>query len=110
MANEFIKEKFGFAPRGLWLTERIWEPHLPKVLARTGIDYVMVDDHHFLSAGIAPEKLLGYYVTEEEGRSRGLPDQQSAPLPDPVQTAGRDDQISAHAGDAGREQCRHPGR
>ncbi|MFA5114166.1 MAG: alpha-amylase/4-alpha-glucanotransferase domain-containing protein [Candidatus Margulisiibacteriota bacterium] len=67
MANGFIKEKFGLAPRGLWLTERIWEPHLPKVLAQTGIEYVTVDDQHFISAGISPDKLLGYYVTEEEG-------------------------------------------
>ncbi len=67
MSNEFIKERFGVAPRGMWLTERIWEPHLPKVIARTGIEYVTVDDQHFLSAGVPKDKLLGYYVTEEEG-------------------------------------------
>ncbi|MCU0641560.1 MAG: DUF1926 domain-containing protein [Candidatus Margulisbacteria bacterium] len=67
MSNRFIKEHFGLAPRGLWLTERIWEPHLPKVLAQTGIEYVMVDDQHFLSAGLPPEQLLGHYVTEEAG-------------------------------------------
>jgi alpha-amylase len=66
-SNEFIKERFGVAPRGMWLTERIWEPHLPKVLAKTGIEYVTVDDQHFISAGVAKDKLLGYYVTEEEG-------------------------------------------
>jgi alpha-amylase len=67
MSNEFIKERFGLSPRGLWLTERIWEPHLPKVLAQTGIEYVMVDDQHFIAAGVPPENLLGHYVTEEEG-------------------------------------------
>ena len=66
-SNEFIKERFGVAPRGMWLTERIWEPHLPKVLAKAGIEYVTVDDQHFISAGVAKDKLLGYYVTEEEG-------------------------------------------
>jgi 4-alpha-glucanotransferase len=66
-SNEFIKEKFGQAPRGMWLTERIWEPHLPKVLARAGIEYVTVDDYHFISAGLPQNKLRGYYVTEEEG-------------------------------------------
>lgn len=66
-ANDFIKEKFGQAPRGLWLTERIWEPHLPKVLAKTGIEYVTVDDYHFISAGAQKDKMMGYYVTEEEG-------------------------------------------
>ena len=67
LSNDFIKEKFGVAPHGLWLTERIWEPHLPKALAQAGIDYVMVDDSHFLSAGIPKDKMNGYYVTEEEG-------------------------------------------
>lgn len=67
MSNDFIKENFGDAPRGMWLTERIWEPHLPLNLAKAGIEYVTVDDQHFISAGVPPEKLFGYYVTEEEG-------------------------------------------
>ncbi|MFA6431564.1 MAG: alpha-amylase/4-alpha-glucanotransferase domain-containing protein, partial [Candidatus Margulisiibacteriota bacterium] len=62
-----INKNFGAAPRGLWLTERIWEPHLPKILAASGVEYVMVDDSHFISAGISGEKLCGYYITEEEG-------------------------------------------
>jgi alpha-amylase len=66
-SNDFIKATFGAAPRGLWLTERIWEPHLPKILARTGIEYVTVDDSHFMSAGLTQDELRGYYVTEEEG-------------------------------------------
>jgi hypothetical protein len=66
-SNDFIKATFGAAPRGLWLTERIWEPHLPKILARTGIEYVTVDDSHFMSAGLTQDQLRGYYVTEEEG-------------------------------------------
>ncbi|MFH1387671.1 MAG: alpha-amylase/4-alpha-glucanotransferase domain-containing protein [bacterium] len=68
-SNNFIKETFGVAPRGLWLTERIWEPHLPKILSKAGIEYVMVDDYHFISAGTDPNKLNGYYMTEEEGDS-----------------------------------------
>lgn len=67
MQSEFIKEKFGFSPRGMWLTERIWEPQLPKVLAKTGVEYVTVDDYHFISAGVSQDKLFGYYVTEDEG-------------------------------------------
>ena len=36
--------------RGLWLTERVWEPELPETLARAGIGYTMVDTNQFLSA------------------------------------------------------------
>jgi len=72
MQNDFIKEKFGVAPRGMWLTERIWEPQLPKVLSKTGIDYVTVDDYHFISAGVPVNELLGHYITEEEGSTLNI--------------------------------------
>ena len=67
MQSDFIKSRFKSSPRGLWLTERIWEPHLPKVLSEAGIEYVTVDDYHFLSAGLKKEDLFSYYVTEEQG-------------------------------------------
>ena len=67
LENTFIKNKFKASARGLWLTERIWEPHLPKILVEAGIEYVTVDDFHFLSAGLKKDDLFGYYVTEEQG-------------------------------------------
>ena len=35
--TEFLKSSFGVRPRGMWLAERVWEPHLPKVLAEAGV-------------------------------------------------------------------------
>ena len=67
METEFIKKNFKLSPRGAWLTERIWEPHLPKILAEAGVEYVTVNDFHFFSAGFKKEDLFGYYVTEEQG-------------------------------------------
>ena len=67
MQSDFIKEKFKTSPRGMWLTERIWEPQLPKILSEAGVEYVMVDDQHFLKAGVDPRELYGYYTTEEQG-------------------------------------------
>jgi hypothetical protein len=64
-----LETRFGRRPRGLWLAERIWEPHLPALLSEHGLDYVALDDSHFLAAGFAPEALRGYYLTEEEGKS-----------------------------------------
>jgi 4-alpha-glucanotransferase len=67
MMNDFLLEKFGQRPRGLWLTERVWEPHLPKSLAAAGIEYTLLDEEHFHYAGI--RDLATTYITEEEGRS-----------------------------------------
>ena len=49
--NGYLKARFGVTARGAWLAERVWEPDLPDVLARAGIEYTLVDDHHFLLAG-----------------------------------------------------------
>ena len=62
-----IKELFGQEPTGLWLPERVWEPHLPKALAQAGIKWTVVDDTHFKIAGLKEQDLFGYYMTEEEG-------------------------------------------
>jgi len=51
MMNSYIKKEFSYNPRGLWLTERVWEPHLAKIISESGIKYVTVDDYHFLSTG-----------------------------------------------------------
>ena len=65
--NKYIKEKFGYQPRGLWLTERVWEPGLAKPIAQAGIKYVTVDDYHFLGAGMQQNQLDGAFITEEQG-------------------------------------------
>ncbi|HWR73957.1 MAG TPA: alpha-amylase/4-alpha-glucanotransferase domain-containing protein, partial [Nitrospirota bacterium] len=64
--SEHIKRKLKYAPKGMWLAERVWEPHLPKSLADAGIDHVVVDDFHFKVAGLRDDELDGYYLTEEQ--------------------------------------------
>ena len=65
--THFIKSHFGVSPRGMWLAERIWEPQLPRVLREAGVEFVLVDDSHFALAGLDPEALGAYYLTEEQG-------------------------------------------
>lgn len=65
--TDFLKRYFGVSPRGMWLAERVWEPHLPKALREAGVEYVLVDDSHFALAGMNPDSLDGYYLTEEQG-------------------------------------------
>lgn len=69
LENSYIRQVFKYIPRGLWLTERIWEPHLPKALKKADVEYVLVDDYHFISAGKGESDLNGYYITEEEGET-----------------------------------------
>ncbi|MFA5055972.1 MAG: alpha-amylase/4-alpha-glucanotransferase domain-containing protein [Dehalococcoidia bacterium] len=63
-----VEERFGHEPTGMWLAERVWEPQLPKTLAQAGIKWTVVDDNHFKTVGLYDGDMLGYYVTEEEGR------------------------------------------
>jgi len=66
MLNDYIESHFESMPDGLWLTERIWEPHLPKILAQAGVKYLPVDDTHFIYSGMELSQLNGPYVTEHE--------------------------------------------
>lgn len=66
--NDYIYQHFDFEVKGLWLTERIWEPGLIPILLNAGIEYTLLDDTHFKYAGLDEKDLWSYYVTEEEGR------------------------------------------
>ncbi len=68
-SNKFIKDNFGIEPEGLWLTERVWDDKIIKVLVNCGIKYVVVDDYHLISAGHNKNNLQGYFLTEDEGYS-----------------------------------------
>lgn len=72
LAKGYIKDRFNYDAKGLWLTERVWESEIVQSLVECGIKYVLVDDFHFLSAGKKKEELHGYYVTEGEGRTLAI--------------------------------------
>ncbi|MBK8189607.1 MAG: DUF1926 domain-containing protein [Vampirovibrionales bacterium] len=63
-----VEELTGCAPQGLWLAERVWEPHLVKFIAEAGVGFACLDDTHFKAAGFDDPDLFGRYVTEEQGR------------------------------------------
>ncbi len=68
IAKEYAK-KLGYNPKGVWITERFWEPALARDIAQAGLSYAIVDDHHFLSAGLRKEDLYSYFLTEYDGHS-----------------------------------------
>ncbi len=72
LMSDWLKRTFGQRPTGAWLTERVWESNVVPALADCGVQYVTVDDYHFLCAGKENEELTGYYSTEEDGRKLDL--------------------------------------
>ncbi|MDR2395859.1 MAG: DUF1926 domain-containing protein [Endomicrobium sp.] len=71
--TKYIKKTFCCKEvNGLWLAERVWEPGMAKVLSASGCQYSVLDDSHFVAAGMNAENLSGYYTTEDEGYSLNI--------------------------------------
>jgi hypothetical protein len=70
--NASIANRFKQTPKGLWLTERVWESSLIPDLLKSGIEYTVMDDYHFQCAGFDEAILDGYYLSEEGGEEIGL--------------------------------------
>ncbi len=66
MLTDYVRRTLGYDAGGMWLAERVWEPHLPKSIVAAGINHVVVDDFHFKMAGLRDDELDGYYLTEEQ--------------------------------------------
>ena len=64
-----IKQMFGYDASGMWLAERVWEQPLAGTLHEANIRYVLLDDTHFLAAGLHEDDLNGYYLTEDQGKT-----------------------------------------
>jgi 4-alpha-glucanotransferase len=70
--HESIRRRFGVDARGLWLTERVWEPELAADLANAGVRYALVDDRHFLVSGFEASQLHAPFWTESDGKRVAL--------------------------------------
>jgi alpha-amylase len=66
--SRYLEETLGARARGMWIAERVWEQSLVSSIADAGIEYTILDDAHFLRAGCAADDVLGYYLTEDDGR------------------------------------------
>jgi alpha-amylase len=63
-----LERRFGVAPRGAWLAERVWEPSLPTALVDTGYAYTVLDDNHLRGASVPEDEMWGTYTTDDQGR------------------------------------------
>ncbi len=66
--KEWLENRLGAEVRGMWIPERVWEQSLTSDLVDAGIDYTILDDSHFKSAGLNADQLHGYYITEDDSR------------------------------------------
>src|SRR3970040_2443142 len=57
--NELLMEEFAYYPRGFWIPERVWEPHLPTPLSQAGAADVSLDAENFWRTGPDEVALLG---------------------------------------------------
>ncbi len=65
--SHYLNEAFQTNVRGMWMPERVWESSLTSDIYKAGMDYTVLDDFHFKSAGWSEEQLLGSYLTEDDG-------------------------------------------
>lgn len=65
---ERLRETLDCDVRGMWLAERVWEPCLTTDVVDAGMEFTVLDDHHFLRAGVPSDALFGSYTTEDQGR------------------------------------------
>ena len=70
MMQDYLRRKFNYPAKGMWIPERVWAPELSSVLNSAGVKYCILDDTHFLKIGIAKEKLYGYFTTG--GKSKDI--------------------------------------
>lgn len=59
-----VQELFGVLPRGLWLTERVWEQQLAEWLDAAKIEYTLLDSTLFEAAGISEAQSCGKFQIE----------------------------------------------
>ncbi len=56
-----VQELFGVSPRGLWLTERVWEPQLAQWFAEAEVEYTLLDGTLFEAAGLPQAQTHGVF-------------------------------------------------
>jgi len=63
MLSTYCRRRFGKIPAGMWIPERVWSPELIGDFHSLGMRYAVLDDTHFLKAGIKKADTYGYFVT-----------------------------------------------
>lgn len=70
--SAYIKKHFAQTPKGIWLTERVWDDSIIADLSACNLHYAIIDDYHLLRAGVEETKTAGMYVTDDSQHSLTL--------------------------------------
>ncbi|MGA2616981.1 MAG: alpha-amylase/4-alpha-glucanotransferase domain-containing protein [Thermoguttaceae bacterium] len=66
--SRWLQNRLGTSVRGMWMPERVWEQSFTRDVVDAGIEYTILDDFHFKTAGLTDAQLQGHLITEDEGR------------------------------------------
>ena len=67
-----LKKVFGVRPTGCWLPYGVWDPSVPRIMVKAGIEWTLVEDRFLVEVGSASGGVYGVYRTEREGFSLAL--------------------------------------
>ncbi len=67
--REWLERRLAVRVRGAWVAERVWDPGMTADLAEAGVEWTILDDFHFKSAGLANEELDRPWLTEGDGHT-----------------------------------------
>ena len=67
--SDWLQNRLGTTPCGLWMPERVWEQSYVRDLAEAAIRYTILDDTHFKNAGLPDDTLWKHYATEDDGKT-----------------------------------------
>ena len=68
MMASYIKKRFRQKAYGIWTPERVWKPELARDFKNSGVEYTILDDEHFIEAGLHIDELFGYFITGENNK------------------------------------------
>ena len=63
-----LSKMFGKRPRGMWISERVWEPSMPMTMYNAGMEYTFIDEEFFEDAGLFNGELYSPCLTEDQGK------------------------------------------
>ncbi len=65
--SDWLRQHLAAQVHGMWTPERVWESNLTSAVTTAGIQYTVLDDYHFRAAGVMPDQMHGYFLTEDDG-------------------------------------------